>query len=53
MELAERTGLFNAMALRKEIGNAIAELSVLAAGDLGEQGLRLARYTQQPATAAT
>jgi NADH-quinone oxidoreductase subunit G len=53
MELAERTGLFNAMALRKEIGNAIPELSVLAAGDLGEQGVRLARYTQQPATAAT
>ncbi|MFO0014057.1 MAG: molybdopterin-dependent oxidoreductase [Planctomycetota bacterium] len=53
MELAERTGLFNAMALRKEIGNAIPELSVLAAGDLGERGVRLARFSQQPATTST
>jgi NADH-quinone oxidoreductase subunit G len=53
MELAERTGLFNAMALRKEIGNLIPELSVLAAGDLGELGVRLTKFAQQPAVAAT
>ncbi len=53
MELAERSGLFNAMALRKEIGNTIPELSVLASGDLGEQGVRLAKYSQQPAAAGT
>ncbi len=48
MELAGRSGLFNAMALRKEIGNAIAELSAIAPGDLGEHGVRLAKYTNQP-----
>ncbi|MFN6128904.1 MAG: molybdopterin-dependent oxidoreductase [Planctomycetota bacterium] len=53
MELSERTGLFNAMAMRKEIGNTIPELSALAAGDLGEHGVRLARFAQQPATAGT
>ncbi|MFN7734918.1 MAG: molybdopterin-dependent oxidoreductase [Pirellula sp.] len=53
MELAGRTGLFNAMALRKEIGSAISELSVLASGDLGDQGVRLVRFAKQPTAAAT
>jgi len=53
MELTQRSGLFNAMALRKEIGNAIPELSVLSAGDLGEHGVRLTRYSQRPSVAAT
>jgi NADH-quinone oxidoreductase subunit G len=47
MELAGRSGLFNAMALRKEIGSKIAELSAIAVGDLGEHGVRLAKYTNQ------
>jgi NADH-quinone oxidoreductase subunit G len=48
MELAGRTGLFNAMALRKEIGTNIPELSALAVGDLGEHGVRLVKYASQP-----
>lgn len=44
MELAGRTGLFNAMALRKEIGAAINELSVISVGDLGEHGVRLTKH---------
>jgi len=48
MELSGRSGLFNAMSIRKEIGSKIAELSALAAGDLGEQGVRLAKYANQP-----
>jgi NADH-quinone oxidoreductase subunit G len=51
MELAERSGLFNAMALRKEIGLAIPELSVLAVGDLGDHGVRLARFSHPHAVA--
>jgi NADH-quinone oxidoreductase subunit G len=51
MELAGRTGLFNAMALRKEIGTKIAELSAIAVGDLGEHGVRLAKYANQPVAA--
>jgi hypothetical protein len=35
------------MALRKEIGSKIAELSAIAVGDLGEHGVRLAKYTNQ------
>jgi NADH-quinone oxidoreductase subunit G len=53
MELAGRTGLFNAMALRKEIGAAIPELSVLGSGDLGDQGVRLVRFAKQATAAAT
>jgi NADH-quinone oxidoreductase subunit G len=53
MELAQRPGLFNAMALRKEIGAAIAELSVLAVGDLGEYGVRLPRFQRTAVTANT
>ena len=41
MELAERKGLFNAMALRKEIGQAVPSLSALAVGDLGEHGVKI------------
>ena len=51
MDLVGRTGLFNAMALRKEIGSTISELSVLAAGDLGEHGVRLAKYANQAVVA--
>ncbi|MFM2013088.1 MAG: NADH-quinone oxidoreductase chain 3 [Planctomycetota bacterium] len=47
MELAGRSGLFNAMALRKEIGTNIAEFSAIAIGDLGEHGVRLAKYANQ------
>lgn len=53
MELSQRTGLFNALSLRKEIGTAISELSVLAVGDLGEHGVRLARFAQAPVAAGT
>ncbi|XZE45506.1 molybdopterin-dependent oxidoreductase [Pirellulaceae bacterium SH467] len=41
MELTERTGLFHATALRKEIGNAIRPLSALSVGDLGEHGVKI------------
>ena len=51
MELAGRTGLFNAMALRKEIGTKIAELSAIAVGELGDYGVRLAKYANQPVAA--
>jgi NADH-quinone oxidoreductase subunit G len=44
MELAGRTGLFNAMALRKEIGAAVGELSAIGIGDLGEHGVRLTKF---------
>ncbi|HEX5471007.1 MAG TPA: molybdopterin-dependent oxidoreductase, partial [Lacipirellulaceae bacterium] len=40
-DLAERRGLFNAPALRREIAEAIPELSALAVGDLGEFGVKL------------
>lgn len=53
MELAQRPGLFNAMAMRKEIGAAIPELSVLAVGDLGEYGVRLPRFQRRAVTANT
>lgn len=53
MELSQRTGLFNALSLRKEIGTAISELSALAVGDLGEHGVRLARFAQAPVAAGT
>lgn len=53
MELAQRPGLFNAMALRKEIGSAIAELSSLAVGDLGEHGVRLTRFQRAAVKAST
>jgi NADH-quinone oxidoreductase subunit G len=41
-DLAGRRGLFNLAALRKEIGEAIAELKPLVAGELGELGVKLA-----------
>ncbi|HVT29749.1 MAG TPA: molybdopterin-dependent oxidoreductase, partial [Lacipirellulaceae bacterium] len=40
-DLAERRGLFNAPALRREIGEAIPELAALAVGELGEYGVKL------------
>jgi NADH-quinone oxidoreductase subunit G len=40
-DLAERHGLFNAPALRREIGEAIPELGALASGDLGEYGVKV------------
>jgi NADH-quinone oxidoreductase subunit G len=40
-DLAGRRGLFNIAALRKEIGETIAELKPLAAGELGQFGVRL------------
>lgn len=47
MELTERTGLFNATALRKEIGNAIRSLSALSVGDLGEHGVKIGVATKE------
>ncbi len=44
MELAGRTGLFNAMSLRKEIGAKVGELSAIGIGDLGEHGVRLTKF---------
>ncbi len=41
MELTERRGLFNAVALRKEIGETIRPLSALSIGDLGDEGVAL------------
>jgi NADH-quinone oxidoreductase subunit G len=41
LELSERKGLFNAMALRKEIGKTIASLSALSVGELGEHGVKI------------
>ena len=40
-DLAGRRGLFNIATLRKEIGETIAELKPLAAGELGEFGVKL------------
>ncbi len=40
-DLAGRRGLFNLAALRKEIGETIAELQPLAAGELGQFGVKL------------
>ena len=51
MDLAGRAGLFNAMALRKEIGTKIPELSAIASGDLGEHGVRLAKFANHTAAA--
>lgn len=51
MDLAGRAGLFNAMALRKEIGTKIPELSAIAIGDLGEHGVRLAKFVNHTAAA--
>jgi NADH-quinone oxidoreductase subunit G len=51
MELAGRSGLFNAMALRKEIAISIPELSAICVGDLGDHGVRLAKYASQPVAA--
>lgn len=51
MDLAGRAGLFNAMALRKEIGTKIPELSAIATGDLGEHGVRLAKFVNHTAAA--
>jgi NADH-quinone oxidoreductase subunit G len=42
MELAERKGLFNAVALRKEIALNVPSLSALAVGDLGDHGVGVA-----------
>ena len=41
MELAGRRGLFHAPTLRKEIAEQIPALAALAAGDLGDSGVRL------------
>jgi NADH-quinone oxidoreductase subunit G len=41
MELAGRTGLFNARLLRQEMARAIPHFAAFAAGDLGDQGVRL------------
>jgi NADH-quinone oxidoreductase subunit G len=41
-DLAGRRGLFNLPALRKEIGEAIAELKPMMAGELGAFGVKLA-----------
>lgn len=49
MELTERKGLFNAMALRKEIGKTIPSLFALSAGDLGEYGVQVATSVREPA----
>lgn len=51
MELAGRPGLFNAMALRKEIASTIPELSAICVGDLGDHGVRLAKNANQPLAA--
>lgn len=48
MELVGRSGLFNATALRKEIGSKVPELSAIAVGELGEHGVRLAKFANQP-----
>ncbi len=40
-DLAGRTGLYQAAALRREIAKKIPELASLAAGTLGDQGVRL------------
>jgi hypothetical protein len=48
MDLAERKGLFNAMALRKEIGTAIPAFAPIAKGDLGERGVKIATFVREP-----
>jgi NADH-quinone oxidoreductase subunit G len=48
MELSERRGLYNAMAIRKEIGKAIPALLALAAGDLGEHGVKITTGVREP-----
>ena len=48
LELAERKGLFNAMAIRKEVGNAIPSLVALAEGDLGEHGVKIGGVAREP-----
>jgi len=48
LELAERKGLFNAMAIRKEVGNAIPLLAALAEGDLGEHGVKIGGVAREP-----
>lgn len=48
LELAERKGLFNAMAMRKEVGNAIPSLAALAEGDLGEHGVKIGGVAREP-----
>ncbi len=48
LELAERKGLFNAMAIRKEVGNTIPSLAALAEGDLGEHGVKIGGVAREP-----
>ncbi len=48
LELAERKGLFNAMAIRKEVGNAIPSLVALTEGDLGEHGVKIGGVAREP-----
>ncbi len=48
LELAERKGLFNALAIRKEVGNAIPSLVALAEGDLGEHGVKIGGVAREP-----
>ncbi len=47
MELADRKGLFNAPALRKEIAEAIPALAALSVGELGEEGVVLSSVAAQ------
>ena len=51
-ELAGRTGLFNAPALRREMAKKIPALAALAVGDLGEHGVRLTTADQPMPVAA-
>lgn len=48
LELAERKGLFNAMAIRKEVGDTIPSLAALAEGDLGEHGVQIGGVAREP-----
>jgi NADH-quinone oxidoreductase subunit G len=48
MELTERKGLYNAMAIRKEIGGVIRSLAALGVGDLGENGTKLNASNREP-----
>jgi NADH-quinone oxidoreductase subunit G len=48
MELTERKGLYNAMAIRKEIGGVIRSLAALGVGDLGENGVKLNASNREP-----
>jgi NADH-quinone oxidoreductase subunit G len=51
MELAGRSGMFNARVLRREIAEQIPALAALGVGELGEYGVRLdASLTPQEAT---